>query len=198
MGFKRKTPRVIGTSGFSACWETAFSGYAASIFRSGCDHSITGEGGSLGTSDGSDSGHGRGSKCVCSYFGLLLRPGNPNPTAFTLPSCPCPLPRAVETSTTPSDTTCHRMQDFTLRGATPGIWWSWRESNPRPARTHLHICCGFRRSYSHVHCGPSKAQGDRLMVVGSHMAVFQQSASLGEKRTRRQPALPTTIIEAGW
>ena len=40
-------------------------------------------------------------KSVSSYFGLLLRPRTPSPTAFTLPSRQHPFPRAVETISGP-------------------------------------------------------------------------------------------------
>ena len=75
--------------------------------------------------------------------------GNPNPTAFTLPSRLAPLPRAVETRAAPPDASpCgHGAKTVTSR-----TWWSWRESNPRPARTCFAVCPGFRRDYDHVHC----------------------------------------------
>ena len=54
--------------------------------------------------------------------------------------------RAVETRSAPSDA------HFSMR-----LWWSWRESNPRPTRfiARVHGHRGDR--HDHVHCGPTKA-----------------------------------------
>ena len=66
-----------------------------------------------------------------SWF-LLLRSGNPNHTAFTLPGRQNPSLRAVETITPPPNNT--------LQNA---IRWRWRDSNPRPTRINFKIQSDF-------------------------------------------------------
>lgn len=41
-------------------------------------------------------------------------------------------------------------------GSPPNIWWSWAESNRRPARTHFSFQAAFRLPYDHDHCGSTK------------------------------------------
>ena len=107
-------------------------------------------------------------KCVGSYFGLLLRAGNPNPTAFTLPSRWHPSARAVETRTPPAKHSqfCY-FQILPTRAARRAPENALvEEAGIEPASSTHQLQpseMDLATSHDHVHCGSTKP---RVKVFG--------------------------------
>jgi len=74
----------------------------------------------------------------------------------------CRLPCAVETRSGPSDAP-RSLRDFAQRGATPCIWWTWAESNRRPA----HIYVNFQGQSPHDHFPLQADQSPGELVEGA-------------------------------
>lgn len=106
-------------------------------------------------------------KSVCSYFGRLVSPCGRAPLARVVSLCFLALSK-------PGQPHQKHRQVVDLqpeREFAFCFWWSWRESNPRPARTCFNFSAAFRLPYDHVHCRPTKA---RLWMVKSDPVHMKQ------------------------
>ena len=96
-------------------------------------------------------------KSVCSYFGRLVSPCGRAPLARVVSLCFLALSKPGQAHHLHSEnrtTTVVRLR--ASRPASECRWWTWRESNPRPARIYFNLSAAFRLPYDHVHCRPTK------------------------------------------
>ena len=101
----------------------------------------------------------RDSECVCIYFGRLVLPCGRAPLARVVGIHFLALSKPGQAHHLHSDsraTTVDRLR--ASRPTSERRWWTWRELNPRPARTYFNFSAAFRLPYDHIHCRPTKAR----------------------------------------